>query len=306
MWDGREPDLFSQSRDATTGHAEAKNPPTDAQQTQIVTFEGCTTADTPALCSGIPPAKSLLGNAPSGNFTAQSIDNQAGDLAAAGANGAPLLLEEQIRLGKFFIGINDPFGNNPQGTPFSSDIFDLFDPWLNLQGQDEQTRARIAIANGEVLFNTLPINITNVGGINDVLNQSSVSGTCGTCHDTPDSGNHSIKAPLNIGIADAGNNAPPVVDISGLPVFTVQCTTGPLSGQMFQVTDLGRATITGQCTDMGKVKGPILRGLAARAPYFHNGSAASLNDVVEFYNQRFSLGLSGQQKSDLIAFLSSL
>jgi cytochrome c peroxidase len=115
-----------------------------------------------------------------------------------------------------------------------------------------------------------------------------------------------VKAPLNIGIANAGSSAPPVLDISGLPVFTVWCTKGPLAGKIFQVTDIGRATITGQCADIGKLKGPILRGLAARAPYFHNGSAGTLSDAVEFYNQRFSIGLTDQQKSDLVAFLNSL
>jgi cytochrome c peroxidase len=54
------------------------------------------------------------------------------------------------------------------------------------------------------------------------------------------------------------------------------------------------------------VKGPILRGLAARAPYFHNGSAATLSDVVNFYDQRFGMRFTDQQKADLVAFLSSL
>lgn len=58
--------------------------------------------------------------------------------------------------------------------------------------------------------------------------------------------------------------------------------------------------------DIGKLKGPVLRGLAARAPYFHNGSAATLDDAVEFYNQRFSLSLTPQQKTDLVAFLRTL
>ena len=53
-------------------------------------------------------------------------------------------------------------------------------------------------------------------------------------------------------------------------------------------------------------KGPILRGLAARAPYFHNGLAATLADVVDFYNGRFKIGLSAQERSDLIAFLKAL
>ena len=142
--------------------------------------------------------------------------------------------------------------------------------------------------------------------MNDALNQPSIAGFCGTCHDTPNIGNHSVKAPLNIGVANAGAASPPALDISELPVFTLWCISGPLAGQIFEVTDPGRALITGKCADIGKLKGPILRGLAARAPYFHNGSAATLADVVEFYNQRFDIGFTDQQKADLVAFLSSL
>ena len=50
----------------------------------------------------------------------------------------------------------------------------------------------------------------------------------------------------------------------------------------------------------------MLRGLAARAPYFHNGSAQSLLDVVNFYDTRFHIGFTAQEKSDLVAFLGSL
>jgi len=73
-----------------------------------------------------------------------------------------------------------------------------------------------------------------------------------------------------------------------------------------QTTDPGLAMITGKWADIGKFKGPILRGLAARAPYFHNGSAATLLDAVNFYDTRFNIGMSAQQKSDLVAFLSAL
>ena len=292
MWDGREPSLFSQAVDATQGHAQASTAPSADQQQQIVSFEGCTTANTPGLCANTP--------ANAGVFTAQFFDNKAGPLETAGATGGPFAVAAQLP--SFFIGVNDPFGGNPNHTPFTSAIFDLYDAWAD-EGQSD---ARAAIARGEQIFNTTPIQITNVAGINDVLNQPTVSGFCGTCHDTPNIGDHSVKAPLDIGIADAGNNAPPVLDISGLPVFTVQCTTGPLAGKLFNVTDLGRAMITGQCADIGKLKGPILRGLAARAPYFHNGSAATLSDLVGFYNQRFSIGLTNHQKSDLVAFLNSL
>jgi len=54
------------------------------------------------------------------------------------------------------------------------------------------------------------------------------------------------------------------------------------------------------------VKGQVLRALAARAPYFPNGAEKTLDDAVEFYNQRFSLALSSQQKADLVAFLRTL
>ena len=77
-------------------------------------------------------------------------------------------------------------------------------------------------------------------------------------------------------------------------------------GHPLKVTDLGRAMITGKCSDVGKLKGPFLRGLAARAPYFHNGGATTLLDAVNFYDQRFNLNLSAQQKSDLVAFLKTL
>ena len=96
--------------------------------------------------------------------------------------------------------------------------------------------------------------------------------------------------------------ARPGLDISGLPVYTVVCD----DGRTLQTTDLGRAMVTGKCSDIGKTKGPVLRGLAARAPYFHNGSAATLEDVIDFYDGRFDLHLTPQQKQDLVAFLKTL
>jgi cytochrome c peroxidase len=162
------------------------------------------------------------------------------------------------------------------------------------------------VARGEDLFNNTRINITGVAGLNDALNQSNIPGFCGTCHDTPDVGNHSVKAPLNIGVANAGAGAPPALDISGLPVFTLQCAQGPLAGKSFVVTDPGRALISGNCADIGKLKGPILRGLAARAPYFHNGSGPTLLDVVNFYDQRFNIGFTEQDRRDLAEFLQTL
>jgi cytochrome c peroxidase len=296
MSDGREPSLFSQAVDATLGHAQGGTAPTPEQQQQIVSFEGCTSSATPLLCANTP--------AGGGIFTAQIYDGAAGYLLGNGANGGPISLSQQLV--KFFLGVNDPLGQNPTGAPFNSEIFALYGNWSDPQRHGPERDRRQAIARGEELFNTARINITGVAGLNDATNQPSVAGFCGTCHDTPNAGNHSVKAPLNIGVADAGKNTPPGLDITGLPVFTIWCTAGELAGKIFEVTDPGRALITGKCADIGKVKGPILRGLAARAPYFHNGSAATLRDVVEFYNQRFDIGFTAQQKAALAAFLSAL
>jgi hypothetical protein len=277
MWDGREPTLAQQSIDATLGHAQANAAPTTAQQQQIVGFE-------------------------SGIFTAQVFDSKARDLTAAGAKGGPNALVSLLP--GLFVGINDPLGGNPKGLPFTSQIFDLYKPWNSLDGSGEVNASRQAVARGEALFNNTSITITGVAGLNDLPGLTTVSGFCGTCHDSPDVGNHSVKLPINIGIANGGpNNNNPGLDIADLPVFTLVCVS---TGKTYTVTDPGRALISGRCADIGKMKGPILRGLAGRAPYFHNGSAATLLDAVNFYNQRFNIGLTPAQMSDMAAFLQTL
>jgi cytochrome c peroxidase len=264
MWDGREPSFEHQAVDATLGHAEGKSPgPSDEQQTEIVAFE-------------------------TGIFTAQIFDNKAHQLNAANATGGPVALSHQT----FSMGENDPFG-----TSFNPNIFNLYKPWLDLPDANSEAKDRESVARGEEVFNTKSFKITGVPPIPD-----NTVGFCGTCHDSPNVGNHSVKLPINIGIANAGVDSPPGLDISGLPVFTLECD----DGRKFEVTDPGRAMITGKCDDIGKFKGPILRGLAARAPYFHNGSAATLMDAVNFYNRRFNIGFTEQQKKDLVNFLKTL
>jgi cytochrome c peroxidase len=295
MWDGREPSLASQANNATLAHAEATAPIDDNQKQQIVAFE-------------------------SGLFTAQLVDYKAKELNAKGATGGPWILAKQ----PFFIGINDPFGQNPENIPFTSKIFNLYDAWKSLAGDAAKApnqaslvawmtpggdtyadRYRASVARGQELFNNTPITISGVAGINDVTN-GPLQGFCGTCHDAPNVGSHSVTSPMNIGVANAGTDSPPGLDISGLPVFTIQCVLGPLKGKSFVVTDPGRALISGKCADIGKFKAPILRGLAGRAPYFHNGSAATLLDVIKFYDDRFDIGFTDQQMNDLEAFLRTL
>lgn len=279
MWDGREnakgqsieDDLKHQIISATTGHAEGQRP-TDEQINAIFAFENAT-------------------------FTAQTFSKEAGRLDAEGGRGGPVHLMRE----PFFLGINDPLGGNPRGTPFDPSAMRLFAQFGFERGEveadaderDHREQAQAAIRRGEVLFDTRQFAISNVAG----LPFRSAPGTCTTCHDTPNVGDHSLPAPLNIGLTGTDRRTP------DLPLFTLYCAS---TGQTIETTDPGRALITGKCADIGKFKGPILRALAARAPYFHNGSAANLGEVVEFYNKRFEIGLSNRDKKDLIAFLESL
>lgn len=88
-----------------------------------------------------------------------------------------------------------------------------------------------------------------------------------------------------------------------MPLYTLRNKT---SGETIQTTDPGRALISGKWKDIARFKGPILRGLAGRAPYFHNGLAKDLSEAVEFYDTRFGMGLSSAEKTDLVAFLRTL
>ena len=208
-----ESNLKHQSVDATTGHAQGDGSrPTSMEQQQIVDFEMALS-------------------------TAQIIDNYAGRLDAHGASGGPLSLTTQ----PFFISINSsvhplvPQFKQPGGlvtagdNQFTSAIFDPFKAWASMP----DASPRGAVARGQAIFNSRPINITGVAGINDDVSTggllpggvSPLTGTCGTCHDTPNVGNHSFPTPLNIGTGDPdpSNAAANLggLDVSYLPSITV-------------------------------------------------------------------------------------
>jgi hypothetical protein len=273
MWDGRETfadqsihyDLSDQANGATQGHAQG-DPLTDDQRESIVDFE-------------------------SSLFTAATFDYKAGATNTRGANGGPAALSNQ----DFYIGINDLFGDSETHAAFDPVVFNIYDAWASSHDRD-----RAAVARGQAIFNTRHLSIEGVGGINDnpaFGSPAHVDGTCTTCHDSPNAGDHSTAVPLNIGIVDPARHG------ADFPVYTFRNKT---TGATVQVTDPGRAMITGKWIDMGKFKGPVLRGLAARAPYFHDGSGQTLEDVVEFYNDRFQMHLSWGDKADLVAFLRTL
>jgi hypothetical protein len=308
MFDGRETvpgatirsDLLNQANTAQMVHAQGK-PLTQAQRESIVNFDS-------ALA------------------TAQIFDRQAKDLHARGAKGGP----DEILKQPFYIGINDNFGDARTGAAFNPVVFNLFDAWTNIkddrddrlghEGRDHDgddhdrdddrddrddhdgnvNDVRRSVARGQRLFNTHPISISGVSGINDEAafgKPATLIGTCTTCHDAPNAGDHSVVAPLNIGLVDASRRTP------DMPLYTLR---NKMTGEIVRVTDPGRALIDGKWSHIGRFKGPILRDLAARAPYFHNGFAKDFDAVIDFYEDRFHIGFTKQERADIIAFLRSL
>ncbi len=278
-------DLMTQALHAVQIHGQSATDPSPAQIADIVSFE-------------------------LGLSTAQIWAYRAGPLNGFGAQGGPEALAAQ----SYFPGINDSL------TPsiFSPTVFKLFSSWDQQSGHDPGNAERAKIAAGEKLFNSFPIDITDVRGLNDNASlgkPATIVGTCGTCHDSPNVGDHSLPLPLDIGTGHSPlyernqqiKSALAQLSFPDLPVYKISGCTDPFSGEtVLYTTDLGKAMMTGQCGDLNRIKGPILRGLAARAPYFHNGAAASLNELVNFYNQRFNMSLTDTQKEDLVAFLNSL
>jgi hypothetical protein len=255
-------DLKHQANDATMGHAQAVAALSDEQATAIAQFE--------------------LNLA-----TAQQRLHHVGELDEKGAQGGAAFVASQT----FYVTINDVLRADVSGVTFNPDAMTLYEPWA-----DSKHPKRASIARGAKLFGTKPITITGVGGLNDALGLPTIQGTCTTCHDSPNIGNHSVAVPIDIGVTDASKRTP------NMPLYSLRNIQ---TGETRTTTDPGRALLTGRWSDIGKFKGPILRGLAARPPYFHNGLAADLGKAVDFYNSRFSIGFTDQEKDDLVAFLSA-
>ena len=149
--------------------------------------------------------------------------------------------------------------------------FDLFDAWI-----DDDNPRRAQIARGQELF--------NIRG-------------CGGCHNSANNGTNINNLLFDIGTASEAARTP------DLPLYTFRNRT---TLEIRRLTDSGRGNITGLWSDLGLFKTPTLRGLAARAPYFHNGIAATLESVVRFYEDRLGFVFSDAERADLVAFLNAL
>ncbi len=284
-------DLLHQANSAVRGHAEAAQDLSTSDQRAIVDFE-----------------KAL--------FSAQSVSKDAGALTDAGALGGPSVLAQT----GFYFGINDvEAGDYRSHAPFNRAAMAMFGAWRNLAAPPPpppprqaggpatpppppaaptaQNLARASIARGEGIFNNKPFNIVRVAGFSDELRLPLQRGSCTSCHSTPNVGSHSVARLFDTGVSAGALRTP------DLPLYTLRNNA---TGETVDTSDPAQALVTGKWKDVGRVKVPGLRNLAARAPYFHNGSAADIEAVVRFYDRRFRIGYTPQEVADLSAFLKAL
>jgi cytochrome c peroxidase len=270
MWDGREPTLQSQAIDATLTHAQALTAPNATQVAQIVTFE-------------------------SNVFAAQASSHLGGDLTGAdgsAVSGGP---------------------KNMSTQPFTLGAFADYDNWNAPvdTSASAKVQKRASIARGQALFNTFQFPTANVNGFNNggKMVGAPEPSTCSSCHVAQGGSAILPRNQMDIGTGGSAVQFGGPTPSKDLPVFKLSCAapyTTPFGGSVVYTNDPGMALITGRCADIGRKSVPQVRALASRAPYFSDGSAASLRDVVEFYNKRFAINYTEQQKTDLVNFLEAL
>jgi cytochrome c peroxidase len=166
-------------------------------------------------------------------------------------------------------------------------ISETFAAWSSADGDNERDRARAAIARGGKIF------------AEPRLRRADGSLTsCASCHDANNVGSSTTMGlTFDVGVSEESRRS------ADVPLYTFR---NKATGEVRRLTDPGRGLITGKWSDLGRFKTPMLRDLAARAPYFHDGSAATIAEVVDHYKHRFDADLGGSERDDLIAFLQAL
>jgi cytochrome c peroxidase len=204
---------------------------------------------------------------------AQTIHLEAGELSAGGATaGAEALLSEP-------------------GGAAGGNVFTLFDAWTN-----DSNPVRRSIADGQRIFNT---------------KQFAGTRTCAGCHNSKNVGTSVDAVFFDVGVSNPTRAGDVTNWQADVPLFTFERTTivdGVTvgTGELIQTTDPGRALFSGAWGDMNRFKVPVLRGLAARAPYFHDGSARDIKQVVNHYTEHFAIVWEKDEKSNLVRFLEAL
>jgi hypothetical protein len=283
MADAREPTLATQAVNAALTHLQMREPPTAEDVAGLVRFE-------------------------SQIYAAQTRHDDAGNLAEAG--GPPALGPAALAAGRTSV-----LGNNTTAY-----VFPIGDVWRKLPRsgdaqQDTQAAARESIARGHDVFFFRTFWIKDAMHLNSVGLGNPVKRTCSTCHGMHMTGMDTANGWMDVGTT----NLPWALETPvspwaekkpEMPLFKVTCDKADAPhtflGRVIYTQDPGRALITGRCDDVGTIVMQQFRGLAARAPYFSNGSARTLRELVDFYDRRFNIQYTDDEKRDLVNFLSTL
>jgi hypothetical protein len=283
MADAREATLKTQAQSAALGHLQMQQPLTPEQLTQIRDFE-----------------LQLFG--------AQRISHGAGALDEAGGPSGlgPVALQN---------GRDGLLGNNT-----SNYVFPMEDKWAALPAGDdasEQARNefRASVQRGHDVFFFRTFWISDAMHINTVGLGNPIKRTCATCHGMHMTGMDTANGWMDLGSTNhpwalEPPESPWAKTLPTMPLFKLTCRADrpphPFLGRVIYTQDPGRALISGKCDDIGAIVIQQFRGLAARAPYFVNGSAATLRELVDFYDRRFNIRFTEQEKADLVNFLGVL
>jgi len=223
-------------------------------------------------------------------FTAQQTSRKGGWLDVGGATGGPQALLDGMagRLGSI-------------GTPVWSEFAAWDEP---TDGTDEQKAWRQSVARGAKVFRDRTFLIDNSAGITSPMGFGNpVRNSCVFCHNMSQTGMDVAPGQVDIGtlIETYAEPAP------HLPLFRITCKKPHRNyGRVILTTDPGFALTTGRCADVGRVTIQNMRGMAGRAPYFSNGSARDAAGVVDFYDRRYRIGYTAQERQDLINLLNAL
>ena len=282
MSDARVTTLKAQAVSAAQSHLEFRGVPDDARLRRIVEFE-------------------------SQVYAAQARHRVAGDLMEP--SGPPGLGVRNVA--------NEPAG--VLGNNTTAWVFPVGEVWKTLPeasaDEAQRNRMRESIARGHDVFMFRTFWIRDVQHLTTVGLGNPTKRTCSTCH-----GMHMTGMDVANGWMDLGTmNLPWAVEEPQnpwnarkpqMPLFKITCkpeaAPHAFLGRVIYTQDPGRALITGKCHDVGSIVMQQFRGLAARAPYFANGSAGSLRELVDFYDRRFNIGYTDRERDDLINFLSAL
>jgi cytochrome c peroxidase len=318
MWDGRESEgrpairdaLINQANDATQGHAQRPTPLDTTTRQQIADFQ--LALFNGQITSNVVGALNVAG-------CVTNADGEPCEEARGGARNAFTAFSvgspggSQGGFGPFKEGINSPFrplceadvAIDPTDACFKNVSMTFFDPFESDEFPESDTstltRNRGELGDGENIFYTKPMFFSNVPGLTDA-DPPITQGFCTTCHNTPEFGSHSNKRFFNTGLSDPFTaNNPLAGNITEFPKYVIGRNGSP--GIYTTTTDPGLALRTGRYADIGKFKVPNLRGLGSRAPYFHNGAARTLEDVVNFYNTKFRMQMNSEEIRKVVVFL---